>query len=69
MTHEDLLAAPEDDYLYELVRGEILRMPPPEGMHGAREARIVEAIARHLYARAGAQGWDESQAATHATAW
>ena len=61
VTYKDLLATPDDDSLYELVRGEILRMPPPKGMHGAREARIVEAIARHLYAKAGAQGWDESQ--------
>jgi len=61
MSYEDLLATPDDDYLYELVRGEILRMPSPKGMHGAREARIVGAIERYLYARAEAQGWTESQ--------
>ena len=40
MTYDDLLATPEDGQLYELVRGEIVRIPPPKGMHGSREARV-----------------------------
>jgi hypothetical protein len=36
-------------------------MPPPKGRYGQLEARLVEAIARYLYRRAGALGWDESQ--------
>lgn len=61
MTYDDLMATPEDEYLYELVRGEILRMPPPKGRHGRFEARLVAAIDRHLYSQAVALGWDESQ--------
>jgi len=61
MTYDDLLATPDDRHLYELVRGEILRMPPPNQDHGNIEARIVAAMDRHLYARARALGWDEAQ--------
>ena len=61
MTHEDLLAVPDDGNRYELVRGEILRMPPPQGRHPSIEARLVEAIGRYLYERARALGWEESQ--------
>lgn len=39
-THADLMAHPEDDYLYQLVRGEIVRMPPPQPGHGDIEAGI-----------------------------
>lgn len=34
MTYADLMALPDDGYLHELVRGEILPMPPPKGEHG-----------------------------------
>jgi Uma2 family endonuclease len=52
MRFEDLLAQPEDGYLYELVRGEILRMPPPKGQHGLIEMWLAGAIERYLYNRA-----------------
>jgi Uma2 family endonuclease len=61
MSFADLMAQPDDGCLHELVRGEILRMPPPKGEHGAIEARLVEAIGRRLYQAAAALGWDESQ--------
>ena len=61
MTYDDLLATPDDRYLYELVRGEILRMPPPNQDHGTIEARLVEVMGRYLYARARELGWDEGQ--------
>src|SRR5260370_23612189 len=38
-------------------------MPPTKGKHGQIEARLVEAIARYLHARAIAAGWDEDQPA------
>lgn len=34
MTIDELLARPEDDWLYELVEGKLVRMPPPGGEHG-----------------------------------
>ena len=47
-TFDDLMAQPDDGSLYELVRGEILRMPPPKTDHGDVEAALVEAIGRYL---------------------
>jgi len=61
MTFDDLMAQPDDGYLYELVRGEIVRMPPPKEDHGCIEAALVEAIARYLHNRAIALGWEETQ--------
>jgi Uma2 family endonuclease len=60
-TVQDLLATPDDGYRYELVRGEILRMPPPKGEHGAIEAALVEAIGRYLYMQALSSGWAEGR--------
>ena len=60
MPHEDLLAMPDDGHRYELVRGEILRVPP-QGRHPTSEARLVEAIGRYLDERARILGWEESQ--------
>jgi Uma2 family endonuclease len=34
MTAEELEQMPEDDYQYELVRGELIRMSPPNVLHG-----------------------------------
>ncbi len=61
MTFDDLMAQPDDGYLYELVRGEIIRMPPPKEDHGDIEAALVAVIDRHLYAQALALGWQKSQ--------
>lgn len=60
-TYADLLNTPDDGFLYELVRGEILRMPPPKGQHGFVEIALAEACGRYLYARALALGWTEEQ--------
>lgn len=61
MTYDDLMATPEDEYLYELVRGEVIRVPPPKGRHGRFESRLVAVLDRYLYARAVALDWDERQ--------
>ena len=61
-TFDDLLATPEDDHLYELVRGKILRMPPPQGPHGRVEFRFAHLIESYLRARALAEGWDGTDA-------
>lgn len=34
MTAEELFQLPDDDYKYELVEGEVIRMPPSGGEHG-----------------------------------
>lgn len=60
-TFDDLTAMPDDGYRYELVRGEILRMPPPKGEHPYIEAALVEAIGRYLYDRASSRGWTPAQ--------
>jgi len=61
MTFEDLMSQPDDGYLYELVRGEILRMPPPKEDHGYIEAALVGALDRYLNDRAIALDWQKSQ--------
>lgn len=48
MTFSDFMLLPEDGCRHELVRGEILYMPPPKEKHGAIEARLVAAIGRYL---------------------
>ena len=63
-TYEDLLATPADGHRYELVRGAIIRMPPPKDDHGDIEAALVGAIDRYLHARALALGWQEGQGRT-----
>ena len=40
LTADDLLAMPEDGKKYELVRGELIEMPPPGFMHGLVVRRI-----------------------------
>lgn len=37
MTADELLAMPDDDFQYELVRGELVKMPPAGEDHGSRE--------------------------------
>jgi Uma2 family endonuclease len=61
MTFEDLMALPDDECLHELVRGEIICMPPPKTNHGYVEFDLADAINRYLYDRAVALGWDQSQ--------
>src|SRR5207302_410132 len=41
MTAEELLLLPDDGMRYELVRGELRRMPPPGARHEAIAAQIM----------------------------
>jgi Uma2 family endonuclease len=59
-TYEDLVTLGEDGNHHELVRGEILGMPPPKGKHGRIEAKLVGAIDRFLFDRALRLGWIET---------
>ena len=50
MTAEDLFDMEDDGYLYELVRGELVRMTPPGGAHGSVSGEIYWYIRNHLTA-------------------
>jgi Uma2 family endonuclease len=41
MTAEELASLPDDGYQYELVRGELRRMPPPKPEHGFVCVRLI----------------------------
>jgi Uma2 family endonuclease len=41
MTADELAALPDDGYQYELVRGELRRMPPPKPEHGLVCVRLI----------------------------
>ncbi len=41
LTADDLLAMPDDGKFYELVRGELVEMPPPGFMHGFVAAQFI----------------------------
>jgi Uma2 family endonuclease len=59
MTYEDLMSMPDDGNRHELVRGEIVCMPPPKGHHGLVEMALAEAVGRYLHGRGLALGWRE----------
>ena len=44
-TIDEVAQLPDDDYRYALIRGELYRMPPPQGQHGL----VVLTIGWHLY--------------------
>lgn len=49
MTAEDLLAMPEDGYRYELVRGELRKMPPAGHDHGREGNRVNRTLSNHVF--------------------
>ncbi len=55
---------PPDAWLYELVAGRVVRMPPPGPEHGRLEGNVYLALALHVRAHGlgevyvGATGWD-----------
>ncbi len=48
LTTADLAALPEDGWLYELVEGRVVRMPPPKSYHGYLELEIGATIRAHV---------------------
>ena len=60
-SYEEFMALPDDGMRHELVRGEVLAMPPPKGGHGGVEMALGGAIERYLHNRALALGWQESE--------
>ncbi len=49
-TIADLIQVPTDDYRYELVRGVLLRMPPPKRLHGIICMRLGARLADYCRA-------------------
>ena len=41
MTAQEFAQLPDDGFRYELIRGELIRMAPPDPLHGKRQARLV----------------------------
>ena len=50
MTAEDLFDLPDDDYRYELVEGELIRMAPTGGEHGVLTVRIGRILDEYVEA-------------------
>ena len=50
MTAEELFALPDDDYKYELVAGELIRMAPTGGEHGVLTVRIGRILDEYVEA-------------------
>ena len=48
LTAAALLALPDDDYRYELVRGKLIRMPPPGSRHGRTVVRVASRLDRFV---------------------
>lgn len=50
MTAEELFDLPDDDYKYELVEGELIRMAPTGGEHGVLTVRIGRVLDEYVEA-------------------
>src|SRR5262245_32586360 len=48
VTADDLLGMADDGWRYELLNGELRRMPPPGYLHGLTASRIIARLARHV---------------------
>ena len=48
MTADELLEMPDDGYRYELVKGELIRMPPPGDEHGEVTMELAGPLHRHV---------------------
>jgi Uma2 family endonuclease len=48
ITAEELLRMPDDGFRYELVRGELRKMPPAGSEHGYLALRIASRLERHV---------------------
>lgn len=50
-TSAELAALPEDGWLYELIEGRLVRMPPPKGRHGRLESRLDSILSAFVVPR------------------
>ena len=51
LTAKELFEMPDDGYRYELVRGELIQMPPPGLAHGRFAGHFVHSLWSHVEAR------------------
>jgi Uma2 family endonuclease len=50
MTAEELIRLPDDSMCHELIKGELLTMPPPGDLHGAVTMNLTLPLANHVKA-------------------
>jgi Uma2 family endonuclease len=50
VTADELLAMPDDGLCYELVKGELICMPPPGFVHGVRTLKLTTPLDNHVTA-------------------
>ena len=48
MTADELQAMPDDGFRYELVKGELIRMPPAGYEHGVRTVELTTPLHTHV---------------------
>ena len=48
VTAQELMELPDDGYRYELVRGELRKMPPSSGEHGIRAGRLIVRLGAYV---------------------
>jgi Uma2 family endonuclease len=48
VTANELLAMPDDGYCYELLKGDLIRMPPPGHVHGLVAMNIAGPLHQHV---------------------
>lgn len=48
VTADELLAMPDDGFRYELVKGELIRMPPPGHEHGVVAMNVAGPLYQHV---------------------
>lgn len=48
MTADELLAMPDDGFVYELIKGDLSRMPPPGHEHGRLTMRVAVPLYQHV---------------------
>jgi Uma2 family endonuclease len=49
MTAEEFMELPDDGYRYELINGELERMPPPGLPHGRMQARLLAPLGQFVW--------------------
>lgn len=47
VTAEEFARIPDDDHLYELVEGRVIRMSPPGGVHAVLSTRLAVLLSQH----------------------
>jgi len=53
VTADELLAMPDDGFRYELVKGELIRMPPPGHEYGIVAMNIAASLYQHVASEVG----------------